>query len=226
MMRGVATALATDVRQVFLAAATAAVDLLADARVAARWGRAGGCDGWTVGGLAAHLARTVTQTEQCLAAAAGEDGPPARPAGTTAGDYYAALPELDDPASQLSAAQREHSTAAAVTAGPAGVLAQARSSLAALRTRLPAEPSARILATPGLPLALEEYLRTRLVEICVHVEDLALSLDGDVPDLPDDAVQGAVAVLVDTAVRRHGSKAARRALARRGRDTADVGVFF
>jgi hypothetical protein len=200
----VATALAIDVRRVLLQAAEAATALLADPRVAARWGLPSACDGWEVGGVAAHLAWAVTDVERRLALAVGEDGPGAGPAGVTAGAYLAALPALDDPRSELSAAGRTRSAATAATAGPHGVLAQARSALAALRTRLPAEPADRMVAPMDLPMSLDEYLRTCLVEICVRAEDLAQSLDADVPQLPDDAVRGAVDVLVDTAVHRHG----------------------
>jgi stage V sporulation protein SpoVS len=200
----VTTVSATDVRRVFLAAADAATALLADPRVAARWGGPSGCDGWRVGGVAAHLARAVTDVEHQLALAVGEDGPRARPADVTAGAYLAALPGLDDPASELSVAVRERSAATAAAAGAAGVLAQARSALAALRVRLPAEPADRVVAPMDLPMSLDEYLRTCLAEICVRAEDLALSLDVDLRRFPDDVVRGAVAVLVDTAVHRNG----------------------
>jgi hypothetical protein len=222
----VTVVLAPDVRRVFLEAATAAVDLLADPRVAERWGDDSACSGWDVGGLAAHLARAVTQVEHYLAAADGAtSGAPATRDSLTAGAYYAALPGLDDPESELSAAVRRRSAAAAA-AGPHGVLDSARAALDTLRVRLPEEPAGRLVEALGMTLCLDEYLRTRLVEICVHVEDLALSIGTDVPALPDEAVRGAVDVLVDTAVHRHGLVPVLRALARRERDTVDALRLF
>ena len=215
-----------DVRHVFLEAATAAVDLLADPRVADRWDDESVCSGWDVGGLAAHLARAVTQVEHYLAAAdTGSAGTPSARGALTAGAYYAALPGLDDPESELSATVRRRSADAAA-AGPHGVLDSARSSLVTLRTRLPAEPSGRVVEALGMTLCLDEYLRTRLVEVCVHVEDLALSIGSDVPDLSDEAVRGAVDVLVDTAVHRHGLTPVLRALSRRERDKVDALRLF
>ncbi|MGF1661622.1 MAG: maleylpyruvate isomerase N-terminal domain-containing protein [Kineosporiaceae bacterium] len=197
-----ATRRGTDVRRLVLDAAAAATALLADPRVAVRWCHPSGCDGWSVGAVAAHLARALVDIEHRLSRASGRDGPSRSAEGVTAGAYCAALPRGGAAGSAGPDADRERSTATAAALGPSGVQAEARASLSALCARLPGEPAGRVLAPMGLTMSLDEYLRACLVEICVRAEDLALSLDGDVPPLPDDAVRGAVDVLVDSAVHR------------------------
>ena len=71
-------------------------------------------------------------------------------------------------------------------------------------------------------MSVEEYLRTRVVELTVHSEDLAASADVDPPTFEDDTLQIAIDVLMGVARIRHGAPAIVRALARRERDTANV----
>lgn len=206
------------VRDAYLAAAAVAVDLLGHPAVEPAWTGTSVCAEWDVGGLAAHLSRAMTQVEYYL------DRPsvPADPATLVrAGEYYAAFEGIDDPASNLSMAVRDRSAALAAR-GPAAVHEAAAASLAGLRARLPTVSPDSVVVALDIPMLVDEYLRTRMVEVCVHLEDLAMSLDLPVPELPAEAVRTAVDVLVDTAVTRHGAHAVLRALARRERDTVDA----
>ncbi|MES2092386.1 MAG: hypothetical protein V4531_01065 [Actinomycetota bacterium] len=74
---------------------------------------------------------------------------------------------------------------------------------------------------PGEELLLDEYLRTRLVELAVHTEDLALSIGVEVTS-PAPAVSMAVDILVAAARERHSDQEVLRALTRRERDTVDA----
>jgi hypothetical protein len=67
-------------------------------------------------------------------------------------------------------------------------------------------------------MLVAEYLRTRLVEFAVHVDDLAVSVGVPTPDLGSAADDEAIDVLVGIARIRHGDVAVLRALARRERD--------
>jgi hypothetical protein len=69
---------------------------------------------------------------------------------------------------------------------------------------------------------LDEYLRTRLVELTVHIDDLALSLDVDPPVVPSAAYEVAIGVLVEVGRRRTSDLAVLRALTRRERDDVDA----
>jgi hypothetical protein len=70
-------------------------------------------------------------------------------------------------------------------------------------------------------MRLDDYLETRLVELVVHDDDLATSVD--VPtELPGEALELAIDHLVAVARFRHGDLAVVRALARRERDISEA----
>ena len=67
-------------------------------------------------------------------------------------------------------------------------------------------------------MTVDEYLRTRVVELVVHADDLAASV-GVAPMAPrPETGKIAIDALVDVARIRHGDLAVLRALARRERD--------
>jgi len=209
------------VRALYLATAGVAADLVAHPEVRRRWDEPSVLDLMTVADLAAHLGRSLLQVEMFLDA-----GDPAAPGPVTAEVYYAALRGVDDLGSDLNAGVRSRAQDVAVD-GPDGVARRVRGCLDRLAGRLQDEPVSRqVLAYGGHAMTVDEYLRTRLVEFCVHVEDLALSVGlgpgvdptDDIPDVPDDALAEALAVLVGAARRRHGDAAVLRALTRRERD--------
>ncbi|MGW0855449.1 hypothetical protein [Streptomyces sp. NPDC002690] len=78
-----------------------------------------------------------------------------------------------------------------------------------------------VLHRPGEEMLLDGYLRTRCVELAVHLEDLALSVDAP-HRVPGAALAIAVDVLVAAARDRHGDQAVLHALARRERDDAEA----
>ncbi|MEX0989786.1 MAG: maleylpyruvate isomerase N-terminal domain-containing protein [Actinomycetota bacterium] len=195
----------------YLATADVAVELIVAGEVAPAWDRPSVLDELPTGGLAAHLARSVLQVEWYLDAPVPDRDP------ITAAAYYARLEGANDLRSPLNTGVRERSLETAEE-GPTALARRTREALQRLRQRLLAEPSDRRLEAFGRILLLDEYLRTRLVELVVHIEDLALSLGVDPPDVPPDAQRDAIAVLVDAAVLRHGAPEVLHALTRRERD--------
>lgn len=210
----------TDIRATFLAAGRAAVDLLARPEVAARWDQPSSLPHFTVGGLAGHLARAVTTVEGYL----DREEPPAGDVVTAAGYYHAALGpsgavDLD---SDLHTAVRRRGEEAAA-GGPEAVAGALRDLLARMEGRLAAEPGTRrIVVLHGLTLSLDDYLVTRVVELVVHMDDLAVSLDLPAPEPPAEAATVTIDALVRLARLRHGDLAVVRALARRERAAAGV----
>jgi hypothetical protein len=77
----------------------------------------------------------------------------------------------------------------------------------------------------GWALSLDDFLVTRLVELAVHMDDLAVSVGLSAPDLPSTALDSVVALLTGLAVRRHGQAALLRALTRAERAPAAINVF-
>jgi hypothetical protein len=74
----------------------------------------------------------------------------------------------------------------------------------------------------GRPLLIDEYLKTRIVELTVHIDDLARSIEIPSPGLSPDTATVAIAVLVGAARTRHGDRAIINALARRELDEVEA----
>jgi Mycothiol maleylpyruvate isomerase N-terminal domain len=218
------------IRTVYLATAGVAVDLLERHEVARRWDEPSVLDRMTVGDLAAHLGRSVLLVAAFLDAAPPDATPPAAVRTIGAEEYFGAFTALDDLDSDMNTGIRSRAHEDA-SPGPDGVAARVRTCLDTLPARFGAEPADRLVtAYGGQVMLLDEFLRTRLVELCVHGEDLELSVGlgpgvdaaDDVADPPDDALAEAVAVLVGAARHRNGDAAVLRALARRERDAVDA----
>jgi hypothetical protein len=174
-------------------------------------------DQFGVRGLAGHLLRAMTSVEMYLdrPAPAGTDGS----GPITAAAYYAQLlaGETDiDSALHRSVRQRglESAPEKPEDFAPAWSEVTAR-----LLRRLEAEPPDRLVSVlADLVLTLDEYLVTRLIELVVHTDDLAVSLGVPPPDLDPAATGLVIGTLVGVARIRHGDVAVVRALARRERD--------
>jgi hypothetical protein len=211
---------ATPVRQQFLTAAAVLVEVIARPQVVAAWEARSALAGMSVGALAGHASRASTLVEGMATAPEQPDAP----ALTGAGAYLASMTGADDPDSELSRQVLARAIAEAEP-GPDAVLASAREHLDRLRTLVPAVPAGRRVLPRGgatsqdsRSLDFEDYLRTRLVELAVHLDDLAASVPMPPVPLPADAVRTAADVLFETALARHGATAVLRALSRRERD--------
>lgn len=201
-------------RMTYLRTAGVALELIRNPDVAARWNEASVLKGMSIGVLASHLARSILQVNWFLDGELAKDSAP-----VPAVVYYARLSDKESRTSSLNAGVESRSTQTA-SQGPGVVAGEAQAALDVVTHRLEVEPSTRRVAVahrPGEELLLDEYLRTRLVELSVHIEDLALSVDV-VCDVPAEAVSSAVDLLVSAARERHGDLAVLHALARRERD--------
>ena len=77
-------------------------------------------------------------------------------------------------------------------------------------------PTTPIGVIGGSVMRLGDYLVTRIVEQCVHLDDLARSVGREPWPLPDGHREVAIAVGIEIAQRLHGTDAVLRALYRRG----------
>ncbi|MBO3087000.1 maleylpyruvate isomerase N-terminal domain-containing protein [Cellulomonas dongxiuzhuiae] len=207
----------TPARDAYARGADVAVGLVTSEQVATAWDEPSVLDGMSVGELAAHLARSVLQVEWYLDGPLDDQASP-----VTAEGYYADLSGTSDLASSLNTGVRARSAETAAQ-GVAALVAQLTAARERLRHRIEQEPTDRRMTVrhQGHTLLLDEYLRTRCVELAVHTEDLALSLGSDVRT-PAPTLAVAVEVLVGAARRRHGDDEVLHALARRERDGTDA----
>jgi hypothetical protein len=194
----------------YLAAAETVVELVGMPEVAETWSRPSALAGWAVGGLAAHLLGQIFSVTSALATSAAEAEP--IPLMT----HYQRVPwrgtTLDEPANADIRAGGDETAAL----GPLPLLQRAQAELAELTLDLPSMPLDRVVPLPwrGWALTLDDFLTTRLMEIAVHSDDLAVSVGVVPPVLPDDVSQLVRHLLVDLAAQRHGVTAVLRALSR------------
>ena len=205
----------TDIRTLFCDAADAAAPLVGDPALKERFDGPSALAEFSVRGLAGHLLRAMTSVDGYLDRPAPDPGAEV----VSAAQYYAAvLGGETDINSDFHRSIRQRGMEAAPETPEA--LPDAWAELAArLRSRLPAEPADRHVQVFGdLVLTLDDYLVTRLIELVVHADDLAVSLGVDPPPLPAASTGLVITTLVEVARIRHGDTAVLRALARRERD--------
>ncbi|PZF79281.1 maleylpyruvate isomerase N-terminal domain-containing protein [Jiangella anatolica] len=207
----------TTVRQTYLDAAGTALALLGDPAVAARWDEPSALESFAVGGLAAHLAGQVLAVPAVLASPVPDEPPAALIDHYTRATWVGA--DLDSPTNKGIRASGDKAAAD----GPAALVERTTATLDGLRETLPEEPADRIVHLKGRwSLTLDDYLTTRLLEIAVHDDDLAVSLGVATPELPDAALEPVFALLTTLSARKHGAPAVLRALARAERAPSDI----
>jgi hypothetical protein len=206
----------SDIRITFLEAGRVAADLLGRPEVAARWDGPSRLEHFSMWGLAGHLVRAVGSVEIYL----DRDEPSDDEPGVDATGYYRAALGAGGPVdlgSDLHVAVRQRGEETAAE-GYDALRADLDGLLARLGERLRFEPrTRRIRVLHGLVLPLDDYLITRIIELLVHTDDLAVSADLTPPEPPPEAAGVAIAMLVDLACLRHGDLAVLRALTRRER---------
>lgn len=205
----------------FLLAAATAVDLLADPAVAENWGEPSALPEFGVSGLAGHLASQLFQVEQRL------DDPPTAEAPIALLDHYVGVSWREgDHTTEVNVRIRDNGEEYAA-GGSAALVARARLCLERLHDLLPAADPDRPLFLPQGPWALtvHDFLITRMMEISVHNDDLAVSVGLPTPD-QDDAVNRPVLDLLSAvAERRHGPLALTRAYSRSERSPGSISAF-
>ena len=210
----------SDIRALFCDAADATAALLDEAALFKKFDGPSALTAFSVRGLAGHLLRAMTSVEGYLEEPEPEAGRPT----ISAAAYYAsvlgvATTNIND---DLHRAVRQRGEEAAGNA-PGELAGRWAETVTRLRGRLATEPAGRLVKVyGGLVLDLDDYLVTRLVELVVHGDDLAVSLGVAPPRLDPDATGLVIETLVEVARLRHGDTAVLSALTRRERDSVDA----
>jgi mycothiol maleylpyruvate isomerase-like protein len=205
----------------FLAAADDAAGVLGSEAVAQRWDEPSAVDGFTVGGLAAHVLTATARTEQVL-----DEPEPAMAEIVDVARFYGAnrVAAPGDTEQGLHPVVRRLAADDAAR-GPDATVSDFTALVERLRERLLGERADRLVAVlqvPGGATPLDVYLATRVVELVVHIDDLAASVGFADHQPPEVAVDVAVDVFVELARQRSGDAAVVRAFTRRERADADV----
>jgi hypothetical protein len=109
----------------------------------------------------------------------------------------------DDPPNDRSADDAEAALGVAALAG------RASEALETVRRLLAAGTAGDVVPIPwqGWSLRRDDFLLTRMTEIVVHADDLALSVRIQTPEFPAEVFAPVRDLLVRLAVRRHGQSA-------------------
>lgn len=220
-----------DVRNAFRVGAAAVMDAVARSDVTRRADDPSALPGMRIGALAAHLARAVTVTADYLDEARTSARPPATADERAADElldgpgYFASVDGLNDRGSEINRQVVERAEAASEQ-GPAVVVARTAAAIDRIEATIDEVPATLVVTVlGGRRITIDEYLRTRCVEIAVHLDDLAVSLDTEI-EIPEPTAIVAAEVLASLAVLQRGGPATLRALGRGERATVPVFPVF
>lgn len=206
----------------FLVAAGSVVDLLGRVEVVARWSDPSALPQMSVAALAAHLGSQVLTVHAAVTEGAGVTQ---REPVHLLEHYDQVAWVRDDVDADSNRTIREGAEQAAGV-GHDRLLQHLQRAVDDLRLALtaPELPPAITMPWWDWSLSFEDYLVTRVMEIVVHSDDLAVSVGIDAPVLPEPVLGPVLALLVGISLRRHGQAAVVRALSRRER-AGDVSAF-
>lgn len=163
-----------------LVAADAFTEVVATPAVADAWGSTSACPPYTVGGLVAHTAASVAWFADLLTS----DAPAGDPPLLAADAYY---PTVDAGGEEVHAALVRHGNDRAMKGVDAN-RAYLRDVVEALREAAGSGAARdRLLdLRPGMPgaMTVDDFARTRLVELVVHGDDVAASVGGELTVAP------------------------------------------
>jgi uncharacterized protein (TIGR03083 family) len=208
-------------RDDFLGMARSAAELLREPAVAAGWGEPSALAEFSVGGLAGHLAYQVLAIPEILAQPVpAEQVVPLL-------EHYARVPWIDAGLDGDINVRIRRGGEQVAAAGPATLADQVDAVIADLAASLASAPNrpVRIPFWGPWSLLLDDMLVSRMMELAVHADDLAVSVGIATPPLPPAAVDTVVDLLARLAVRRHGPTPVLRALTRAERAPTTIAAF-
>jgi hypothetical protein len=207
------------VRLLVIEAVDSAAQLMDSPVVAARWDEPSALVGMTIGALCAHLVRAAGSVLAYL----DRTDPTARPAGpvlTPVTYFHAAIESpIHERIKEVSATE--------AAPGSDDVARRCREVAASMRVRFAEEPTDRLVAAlGGRMLSLDDFCRTRLIEVLLHLDDLAASVGVPCPETNPDARSIVIDVLVGIARMQDGDWPVLHALARNERREVNVFPVF
>lgn len=207
------------IRDAFLDSAEVAGRLLREPALADRWAAPSALADFTTAGLARHLANQVTRAVAYLAAPSGGTAVPVL-------DHFTRNAWVTtDVDGEDNVGIRRRSERAAAGGNAAGLADEYDTALAGLRATLPALPAGHVVDLGDWGLTVDDFLLTRVLELVVHADDLAVTMDVPTPEMPPAATGATIALLARLAAWRHGPLPVLRALSRRERAPASIAAL-
>jgi hypothetical protein len=204
----------------FLEAARGAGAVISSPIVAAAWDSPSALAQMTVGSVAGHLLLIVRRVAQHL----DEDQPPVETVRSPETFTWLRVGEAEDLGRAEHRVVRADGDRVALWGWDA-VRRSYADRVEKLAGRLEAHRP-RAVRVGDTAMDFEFYLVTRIVELLVHTDDMAVSVGMSPPALSTDAMTLALPVLVDAARSIHGDHAVLRSLSRRERaDGPEPSVF-
>jgi hypothetical protein len=200
---------------VFPIAVATGLDLIQRDEVSDQWLMPSVLPKMSVGALACHLGRQVVRAAELLPVAT--DVPPLE---SVDAHYHRVAwvtsTSPDDPPNDRSADDAQAALGAPALAD------RSSAALAAVRGMLAAGTAHDVVPIPwqGWSLRRDDFLLTRITEIVVHADDLALSVGIRTPEFPAEVFAPVRDLLVRLAVVRHGQSAVISTLSRSERTQA------
>ncbi|GGK91943.1 hypothetical protein Sme01_54330 [Sphaerisporangium melleum] len=212
----------TQTRDDFLSAARAAVRLLRDPAVAEAWDRPSALAEFQVSGLAGHLAYQILVTCDVLA------GPEPQEEVVPLLEHYNRANWMGRPVEDEFNVRIRAGGEKIAGDGPADLVARTEAAVEELERVLPERSGDRPVRMPlwgPWSLSLDDLLISRMMELLVHSDDLAVSVGVATPEVPPSAAETVLDLLTRLAVRRHGPVDVLRALSRAERAPATIAAF-
>lgn len=206
--------------EAFVESCAIMLELVGTPEVESRWHEESVLARMSVGMLACHVARQVGWARELLPVFTT-----LQPLGEAAEHYrraaWVTADSLDDPANDRG---RDESEA---QLGFEKMVTTSRAALVGVERMLSADRAESVVAIPwqGWSLGRDDFLLTRLVEIVVHTDDLARSVDLPTPEFPLAAYQPVLHLLADLAAQKHGQAALTSALTRDERQPRTISAF-
>lgn len=212
----------SDPVRAFVEAAEMASRVFAADEVAERWAQPSAVEGFSVGGLAGHMYAATRRLEVVL-----DEVPPLSFKRVGLLESYG-VNRIDDASSRSSEVHAgivEDGERRRERYGAPATRQRFQELISRLEQRLPGESLDRpvtLVRFPDGAMPLGAYLRTRVVELVVHSDDMAVSAALPALDVPRHAATVAIEVLVELARGRGDDLGIIRAFSRAERSDPDV----